>query len=68
MTETAEWELHDDGSPLTIPILYCDADEVRRWCAENCEGDYLISLGRSVAFQFREDAALATLWWRREER
>lgn len=67
MTGTTEWELGDDGSPICIPISYCDAEELRRWCAENCEGDYLISLARHVLFQRRDDAALATLWWRREE-
>jgi hypothetical protein len=65
--EIMDWELHEDGSPICIPIAFDDADEVRRWCAENCEGDYLMSLGRCVVFQRREDAALATLWWRREE-
>ena len=45
-----------------------DLDEVRAWCSVNCEGDFLIVLDRRVLFQSREDAALATLWWRAEER
>jgi hypothetical protein len=60
------WELHDDGSHISIPITFGDAAEVRGWCAENCTGDFLISLNRMVVFQWREDAALATLVWRRE--
>jgi len=62
-----EWERHEGGSHLSVPISYGDVAEVREWCRENCRGDYLISLGRCVVFQSREDAALATLWWRREE-
>jgi hypothetical protein len=64
---TTDWERHEDGSPISVPISYDDAAEVRRWCAENCIGDYLISLNRCVMFQRAEDAALATLLWRREE-
>jgi hypothetical protein len=64
---TTDWERHEDGSHIAIPIAICDAAEVRRWCAENCTGDFLISLNRVVVFQRREDAALATLGWRREE-
>lgn len=68
MEATVEWERHEDGQHISIPILSGDADEVRAWCGENCEGDFLIDLGRRVVFQSREDAALATLRWRAEER
>jgi hypothetical protein len=53
------WKCHEDGSPISVPVSYSDAKEVRRWCAENCRGDYLISLNHCVVFQRREDAALA---------
>ncbi|MGG5890995.1 hypothetical protein ACLF3G_28345 [Falsiroseomonas sp. HC035] len=68
MMAAGDWELQDDGCHICIPIWYEDAAEVRQWCADNCEGEYLISLGRTVVFQYREDAALAALWWQREER
>jgi hypothetical protein len=45
-----------------------DLDEVRAWCPEHCRGEFLIVLGPRVVFQLREGAALATLWWRAEER
>jgi hypothetical protein len=63
-----EWERFDDGSYISIPIYPRDLDDVRDWCIENCEGDFVIDLGRRIIFQFREDAALATLRWRAEER
>ncbi len=59
--------MHDDGSYIAIPIRYEDAVEVRHWCAEHCLGDFLISLGRSVIFQFANAAALAALQWRRDD-
>jgi hypothetical protein len=62
------WERHPGGAYISIPINPRDLDEVRAWCSENCEGDYLIDLGRRVLFQSREDAALATMFWRAEER
>ena len=64
----AGWDRLDDGSYISVPIRPRDLDDVRAWCSENCEGDFLIDLGRRVLFQIREDAALATLWWRAEER
>jgi hypothetical protein len=67
VAEMSDWQLHDDGSHISVRIAYGDAAEVRHWCAENCMGDYVISLGRCVLFQRRQDAALATLWWRRSE-
>jgi hypothetical protein len=67
MMEADDWEIHDDGSHPIVPIPCRNADEVRRWCAQNCSGDYLIILNPHVVFQCREDAALATFWWRREE-
>jgi hypothetical protein len=63
---TVEWERHNDGSYISIPIRPRDLDAVREWCAENCEGDFLIDLGRRIIFQLRDDAMLATLWWRAE--
>lgn len=65
---STEWERLEDGTHIAIPISPGDADEVRAWCAEHCMGDYMIVLGGRVVFQRGEDAALATLWWRREER
>jgi hypothetical protein len=62
------WERHPGGKYISIPIDPRDLTEVRAWCAENWEADYLIDLGRRVLFQSREDAALATLFWRAEER
>jgi hypothetical protein len=62
-----DWDRHDDGQYLSVPIRYADLDEVRAWCGDNCEGDFVIVLGRRVLFQSREDAALATLRWRAEE-
>ncbi len=68
MTAAAtDWERHADGSHISIPISPADADAVRAWCAEHCQGDYIIDLIRRVVFQSREDAALATMWCRREE-
>ena len=67
MTAT-EWERHGDGQHISIPIPSGDADEVRKWCGEHCLGDYMVVLGRRVVFQLAEDAAIATLWWRAEER
>ena len=64
----AAWERHPDTSYISIPVYRRDLDEVRAWCAENCEGDFLIVLGPRVVFQLREDAALATMFWRAEER
>lgn len=61
-----EWERHEDGTHIAIPILPAKADEVRARCGEHCRGDFLIVLGRRAVFQSREDAALARLWWRRE--
>ena len=63
-----DWERLDDGGYICIPIRPSDLDDVRQWCCENCQGDYLIDLGRRVIFQRREDAVLAALWWRAEER
>ncbi|GAA0576880.1 hypothetical protein GCM10009416_14330 [Craurococcus roseus] len=63
---SAGWERHEDGTHIAIPIPPAKVDEVRAWCAEHCAGDYMIVLGRRVVFQSREDAALATLWWRCE--
>ena len=57
-----------DPSSLDPLAVERDADEVRAWCAEHCIGDYMVVLGREVVFQFAEDAALATLWWRAEQR
>lgn len=63
-----EWEFLDDGGCISIPIRPRDLDDVREWCRENCQGDFLIDLGRRILFQLRDDAAVATLWWRAEER
>jgi hypothetical protein len=60
------WELGKDGQPLSIPIWPHDLDDVGAWCAEHCLGDYVVVLDRRVAFERREDAALASLWWRAE--
>ncbi len=68
MAETTEWERHSCGAYISIPINPRDLDAAREWCNENCEGDFLIILGRRMIFQFREDAALATIWWRAAER
>ena len=64
----ADWERHACGAYISIPIRPCDLDDVRDWCIQNCQGDFLVDLGRRVLFQLREDAALATLWWRAEDR
>ena len=64
----AEWERHADGTRISIPIRPRDVDDVRAWCNENCDADFLIDLGRRVVFQSRQDAALATMFWRAEER
>ena len=62
-----EWERHADGTHISIPIRPRDLDGVRAWCGVNRRGDFLIDRGRRVVFQSREDAALATIWWRCEE-
>ena len=64
----ATWERHPGGEYSSIPIYRRDLDAVRAWCNGNCTGDFLSVLGPRVVFQLREDAALATLWWRAEER
>lgn len=64
----SEWERHADGQHISIPISPSDLDEVRAWCGEHCRGDFMVVLGRRVVFQSREDAALATMFWRCEER
>ncbi|CAA9390123.1 MAG: hypothetical protein AVDCRST_MAG64-1147 [uncultured Phycisphaerae bacterium] len=64
----AEWERHADGTHISFPIRPRDADGVPAWCGVNCSGDFLIDLGRRVVFEKREDAALATVFWRAEER
>jgi hypothetical protein len=64
----AEWERHPGGAYISVPIDPRDLDEVRAWCNGNCIGDFLIVLDRRVLFQSREDAALATMFWRCEER
>lgn len=61
-----ECERHADGTHISIPIRPRDADGVRAWCRVNYAGDYLIDLGRRVVFAKREDAALATMFWRAE--
>lgn len=60
----AEWERHPDGSHISIPIRPRDLPDVRAWCAEHCGGDHMVVLGRQVVFERREDASLATLFWR----
>ncbi len=55
------WDRKEDGTHIAVPIAGRDLDEVREWLAENCEGDYLIVLGRRVVFERREDAALAVV-------
>jgi hypothetical protein len=67
MAETIKWERHPCGAYICIPIDPRNLDEAREWCNENCQGDFLIILGRRIFFQFREDAALATAWWRAGE-
>ena len=68
MTDSGSgWELGKDGQPLSIPIWPRDLGDVREWCREHCRGDYVIVLARRVAFERREDAALATLYWRAEQ-
>ena len=57
----AAWDRKADGTHIAVPIAGCDLDGVREWLAENCEGDYLIVLGRRVVFENREDAALAVV-------
>jgi hypothetical protein len=64
----AEWERHACDAYISIPIRPRDLEEVREWCTENCQGDFLIDLGRRVLFQLWDDAVLATLRWRAEER
>jgi hypothetical protein len=59
-------EFGGDGQPFSIPILPRDADKVRAWCNERCDGDFLIVLGRRVVFERRGEAALAALYWRAE--
>jgi hypothetical protein len=67
MTEAATgWELGEDGRHFSIPIWPRDLDSVREWCRENCLGDFMVVLDRRVVFARREDAALATLFWRAE--
>ena len=61
------WERHPGGEYISIPIYARDLADVRAWCNENCRGDFLIVLGPGVVFQLRDDAALATLFWRAEE-
>ncbi len=65
--DATDWERHADGTYICVPISPADADAVRAWCRENCQSDYMIDLGRRVVFQARQDAALATMWWRHEE-
>ncbi len=62
------WERHPNGSYISIPVYHRDLDAVRAWGNENREGDFLLVLGPRVVFQLRGDAALATLYWRAEER
>jgi hypothetical protein len=64
---TGAWERHADGGYISVPISWRDLDRARAWCAENCEGDYIVDLGRRIVFERHEDAALAALWWRAEE-
>ncbi len=64
----AGWERHPGGEHIVIPIHARDLDDVRAWCNEHCEGDFLVVLGPRVVFQLREDAALATMFWHCEER
>jgi hypothetical protein len=66
MAFRAEWEPYPCGAYISIPIRPRDLDDVWEWCIENCQGDFLIDLGRRVLFQLRDDAAVATLWWRAE--
>lgn len=63
-----EWERFDDGSYISLSIYPRDLDDVREWCAKNCEGNFVIDLGRRILFQRQNNAVLATLWWRAEER
>ncbi len=58
---TADWDRKDDGGYIAVTIAGQDLDEVREWLAENCQGDYLVVLGRRVVFERREDAALAVV-------
>ncbi len=62
------WERYPGGEYICVPVYARDLDDVRAWCGDNCRGDFLIALGPQVVFQLRDDAALATLWWRAEER
>lgn len=57
------WEHHLDGSHLSVPINPHRLDEIREWCEEHCQGDFLIDLGQRIIFQRSEDAALVTLMW-----
>jgi len=66
METELSWELGRNGKHLSIPIRPHEVDAVREWCAEHCEGDFLIVLGRRIVFERRDDAALASLWWRAE--
>jgi hypothetical protein len=52
-------ERRSDGTHIAAPIAGHDLAEVREWCSENCEGDFMIVLGQRVVFARREDAALA---------
>ena len=56
-----DWDRGDDGGYVAISVAGRDLDEVRAWLAGNCEGDYLIVLGRRVVFERRKDAALAVV-------
>ena len=64
----AEWERHADATYISVPIRPRDADGVRALCDVNCDADFLIDLGKRVVFEKQEDAALATVFWRAEER
>ena len=69
MTAAASgWERHPNGSHISIPVRWREIDDARAWCAAHCRGDFLVVLGPRIVFQLREDAALATLFWRAEER
>jgi hypothetical protein len=63
----AGWELGEEGQQFSIPISPREADDVRAWWRVRYRGDFLIVLGRRVVFERRKDAALATLFWRRED-
>ena len=57
----ADWDRKEDGTHIAVPIAGRDLDEVRKWLAENCRGDFLVVLGRRVVFEHREDAASAVV-------